>query len=76
MNLRSIAEVKSKDDLRSGIPLRFSYRGFTVSRTNEGKGTLCYWRATRGSGSGKTNLAATAPSQMLDLVDRELLQAA
>lgn len=76
MNFHHIPEVKSKNDLRCGVPLRFTYRGFTVSRTNEGKGTLCFWRATRGAGASTTNLTATATSQVLDLVDKELREPA
>lgn len=76
MNFRNIPEVQSKADLRCGIPLRFMYRGFTVSRTNEERGTLCFWKATRGAVARKTDLAATTTSQMLDLVDKELRQGA
>lgn len=72
MQFHNIPEVTSKNDLRSGIPLRFKYRGFIVSRTNEGQGTLCFWRATRGAGACKTNLTATATSEVFDLVDKEL----
>ena len=73
MNLYRIAEVKSKDDLRSGIPPRFNYRGFSVNRTNEAQGTLCFWQAKSGAGLNGPKLTAMSPGQMLDSIDRHLL---
>lgn len=76
MSFKHIAEVKSKADLCTGIPLRFNYRGFSVSRTNEGRGTLCFWRANKGAGLIGPRLTAMSPGQMLDSIDQHLIGAA
>ncbi|MBS3912803.1 MAG: hypothetical protein KGZ70_13550 [Hydrogenophaga sp.] len=70
-------EITTRNDLRHGIPVRFLYRGFTVSRLKTGEG-MCFWSASKGGSGAQTNpdLAATQPTQIIDKIDALLKLAA
>lgn len=47
-------EIASRNELRHGIPVRFLYRGFTVSRLRTGDG-MCFWSACKGGSGAQAN---------------------
>jgi hypothetical protein len=63
-----LIDITHIDQLRTGVPQRFTYRGFMVRRTRAGREGVCFWHAARPG----AELVGTLPTQMIEKIDGHL----